>query len=52
VWAGAILAVLVGIAIVAGLGWNRVTTRPSPYVVTCSNGEVHAYSYECSSPSP
>ena len=52
VWAGAALLVLVAIAVVAGLGWNRVSTRPSPYVVTCSNGEVHAYSYECPSPSP
>jgi hypothetical protein len=52
----AALALLVVVAVVAGLGWHRARTSPSPYTVTCPDGEVVLYRYECPtlapSPSP
>ena len=53
---GAALALLVVVAVVAGLGWHRARTSPSPYTVTCPDGQVVAYRFECPtlapSPSP
>jgi hypothetical protein len=52
----AALALLVVVAVVAGLGWHRARTSPSPYTVTCPDGQVVAYRFECPtlapSPSP
>jgi hypothetical protein len=44
--------VLVVVAIVAGLGWHRARTTPSPYTVTCPDGQVVAYSFECPTLAP
>jgi hypothetical protein len=56
IWAAAALALLVVVAVVAGLSWNRARTSPSPYTVTCPDGQVVAYQFECPtlapSPSP
>jgi hypothetical protein len=41
------LVVLALVAGVAGLLVNRERTAPSPFVYTCPNGEVVAFSYEC-----
>ena len=50
------LALLVVVAIVGGLTWHRARTSPSPYTVTCPDGQVVAYRFECPtlapSPSP
>jgi hypothetical protein len=51
-WTAAALAVLVVVAIVAGLGWHRARTTPSPYTVTCPDGQVVAYSFECPTLAP
>jgi hypothetical protein len=55
-WVAAVLALLVVVAVVAGLSWNRARTSPSPYTVTCPDGQVVAYRFECPtlapSPSP
>jgi hypothetical protein len=55
-WVAGALALLVLVAIAAGLGWHRARTSPSPYTVTCPDGQVVAYRFECPtlapSPSP
>jgi hypothetical protein len=55
-WVAAVLALLVVVAVVAGLSWNRARTGPSPYTFTCPDGQVVAYQFECPtlapSPSP
>jgi hypothetical protein len=51
VWA-AVLGVLVLLAIVAGLGWHRARTAPSPFTYTCPDGQVVAYSFECPTLAP
>ncbi len=45
----AVLAVLAG---AAGLLVNRDRSQPSPFVHTCPNGEVVAFSYECPTLAP
>jgi hypothetical protein len=51
-WAAAVLGVLVVVAIVAGLGWQRARTAPAPFTHTCPDGQVVAYSYECPALAP
>jgi hypothetical protein len=51
-WAAAVLGVLVVVAIVAGLGWQRARTAPAPFTYTCPDGQVVAYSYECPALAP
>jgi len=51
-WVAAALALLVVVAVVAGLGWRRARTTPSPYTVTCPDGQVVAYRFECPTLAP
>jgi hypothetical protein len=50
-WA-AILGVLVVVAIAAGLGLHRTRAAPAPFTYTCPDGQVVAYSYECTTLAP
>jgi hypothetical protein len=50
--AAAVLALLVVVAIVGGLSWHRARTSPSPYTVTCPDGQVVAYRFECPTLAP
>ena len=51
-WAAVVLVALVVVAVVAGLGWHRSRTAPSPYTVTCPDGQVVAYGFECPTLAP
>jgi hypothetical protein len=51
-WVAAVLALLIVVAVVAGLGWHRARTSPSPYTVTCPDGQVVAYRFECPTLAP
>jgi hypothetical protein len=48
----AAIGLLVVIAIVAGLGWHRSRTTPSPFTYTCPDGQVVAYRAECPTLAP